>query len=164
MSFFFHFAFPTAFVCSIWLISIKPTLPLLGRSLGPMAAAAAAANLLGTAPNFISKRLLFKQTLTRTRTFVINGGSGIGSGNGNGTETVAVTGKGNGNGKGDWELLVAVAVAQPVAVKVAAARPSVACNIFLLKNERNMIRQKLQGIYTRTHTHTRIHVHTYVYF
>lgn len=37
-------------------------------------------------------------------------------------------------------LALALAVAQPVAVKVAAA---VACNIFLLKNERNMIRQKL---------------------
>lgn len=87
-------------MCSIWLISIKPTLPL-GRSLGPMAAvaaAAAAANLLGTAPNFISKRLLFKQTLTRTRTFVINGGSGIGSGNGN--ETGAVRGKETRRGSG----------------------------------------------------------------
>lgn len=39
-------------------------------------------------------------------------------------------------------LALALAVAQPVAVKVAAA---VACNIFLLKNERNMIRQKLHS-------------------
>lgn len=72
----------------------------LGRALGPMAAvavavaAAAAANLPGTAPNFISKRLLFKQTLTRTRTFVINGkveGIWDGNGNGNGNETGAAT-------------------------------------------------------------------------